>query len=223
MGAEQSPENSGGLRAIWANTLEPVAPLPWYRRVSPKLMAAGVVVVGLATALTVAAVTGAGAPPRHRILLPEELGYRLRMPGDGNVQAVRGDYQRKLTALSPYREVAVAGYGAPGASEATLTVIGLTGSFPDPQREVLKYFGRLGNGDMTEETVTEVEDFPTGPLGGQLMCAVLVYPSTTQTTCVWADGNTVGIVVDRTGESRTEDLAQHTLEIRAAAEVEAKD
>ncbi|MFG2907117.1 hypothetical protein ACGF13_18885 [Kitasatospora sp. NPDC048286] len=223
MESEQAPERSSGLKAIWANTLEPVAPLPWYRRVPLKLVTAGAVVVGLATALTVAAVTGAGAPPPHRILLPEELGYQVRMPEDGNARAARGYYQRRLTALSPYREVTVAGYGTAGTTETTLTVIGLTGIFSDPQQEVLKYFGRLGNGDAGGETVTEVEDFPAGPLGGQLMCAVLVYPSTSETACVWADGSTVGIVVDHTGAGRTEDVAQNTLEVRAAVEVEAKD
>ncbi|MFD5466567.1 hypothetical protein ACFWIQ_27610 [Kitasatospora sp. NPDC127059] len=48
-------------------------------------------------------------------------------------------------------------------------------------------------------------------------------PDAPQTTCAWADGTTVGIVVDETGESRPEDLAKRTLEIRAAVEVKVRD
>ncbi|RKE23143.1 hypothetical protein BX266_6601 [Streptomyces sp. TLI_171] len=73
-----------GLRAIWADTLQPVAPLPRYRRVSLKLVAAGVLVGGLATALVVAAVTGAGAPPRaahHRSEPVPRVGEVLRSAG----------------------------------------------------------------------------------------------------------------------------------------------
>ncbi|MBO1414796.1 hypothetical protein [Streptomyces sp. FH025] len=219
---DQSSEGLSGLKAIWANTQQPVAPLPWYRRVSPKLAVAGVVVVGLATALVVAAMTGAGAPPRHRIVLADRVGDRVRLPDDGNTQAVRADYEGRMTALRPYRELAVAGYGDAGTTKTTLTVVGLVGSFPEPGRELRKYFGRMEGGDVMRETVTELQDFPAGPLGGELLCAVLVYPSVSETTCAWADGSTVGIVTDTTGEDEPEELAKRTLDIRAAVEVEAE-
>lgn len=219
---DQPSEGLSGLKAIWANTQQPVAPLPWYRRVSPKLAVAGVVVVGLATALVVAAVTGAGAPPRHRIVLADRVGDQVRLPDDGNTQAVRADYERRMTALRPYRELAVAGYGAAGTTKTTLTVVGLTGSFPEPERELRRYLGRMEGGDVMRETVTELRDFPAGPLGGELLCAVLVYPSISETICAWADGSTVGIVTDTTGENEPEELAERTLDIRAAVEVEAE-
>ncbi|MFF7994001.1 hypothetical protein ACFZDG_29955 [Kitasatospora xanthocidica] len=221
-------EEPSGLRAIWANTLEPVAPLPWYRRVSLKLVAAGVAVVGLATGLTVAAVTGAGAPTRHRIVLEDELGYQVRMPEDGDLRAMQADYQSRMTALRPYRELTVAGYGTAGTSRITLTVVGLTGTYADPLRELDKYFSRLASRDQTGGsgfggTLSTRENFPSGPLGGLIDCAELVYPTASETTCAWADGTTVGIVVDRTGTLRPLDLAARTLEIRAAVEVEVKD
>ncbi|GAA4884282.1 hypothetical protein [Kitasatospora terrestris] len=217
---DQPSADLTGLRAIWANTLQPVAPLPWYRRVSPGPVVAGVVVAGLATALVVAAVTGAGTPPGHRIVLADRVGDRTRLPDDGNSRAVRADFARRTTAPGPYRELAVATYGATGHTGEALTVVGLTGSFPEPQRELRKYFGRMAGGDPMRDTVTELRSFPAGPLGGELLCAVLVYPSVSRTTCAWADGSTVGIVTDATGENGTADLAALTLEIRAAVEVE---
>ncbi|WP_344589195.1 hypothetical protein [Kitasatospora paracochleata] len=198
-------------------------PLPWYRRVSPKLAVAGVVVTGLVSALVAAAVTGVGAPPRHRIVLAERVGDQVRLPDDGNTQAVRADYERRMTALRPYRELAVAGYGPAGTTGTSLTLVGLTGSFPDPQRELRKYFGRMEGGDLMRDTVSGLQDFPAGPLGGELLCAVMVYPSVSQTTCAWADGSTVGIVTDTAGESELEDLAARTLDIRSAVEVAAED
>ncbi|MET8541138.1 hypothetical protein ABZW03_10845 [Kitasatospora sp. NPDC004799] len=219
----QGAAKPSGLQAIWANTLEPVAPLPWYRRVSRKAVIAGVVVVGLFTALTVAAVTGVGAPTRHRIVLADRLGGQVRLPEEGDTRALRADYERRMTALRPYRELTVAGYGAEGTTGTTLTVVGLTGSYPDVRRELDKYFGRLAASDMTRETVFERQDYPAGPLGGALDCAVLDHPAASRTTCAWADGSTVGIVVDETGESTPGELARRTLDIRAAVEVEAED
>ncbi|GHF56294.1 hypothetical protein GCM10018790_37860 [Kitasatospora xanthocidica] len=225
--AVAEPEEAGGLRAIWANTLVPVAPLPWYRRVPLKLAAAGVVVVGLATALTVAAVTGAGAPTRHRIVLGDELGHQVRMPEDGDLRATHADYQSRMTALRPYRELTVAGYGTAGTSTITLTVVGLTGTYSDPLRELDIYFDRLAWREQTGgsgfgATLSTRLNFPSGPLGGLLDCAELVRPTASETTCAWADGSTVGIVVDRTGSLGPADLAARTLEVRAAVEVEAK-
>ncbi|MEU3561513.1 hypothetical protein [Kitasatospora sp. NPDC006786] len=221
-GSAQGAEKPSGLRAIWANTLEPVAPLPWHRRVPRKALIAGVVVVGLFAALTVAAVTGAGAPTRHRIVLADRIGDQVRLPDEGSTLALRADYERRMTALRPYRELTVAGYGAAGSTRTTLIVIGLTGSYPDVRRELDKYFGRLTMSDPSGETVVDRQDYPVGPLGGALDCAVLDLPAAFQTTCAWADGNTVGIVVDETGASEPEELARRTLDIRAAVEVEAK-
>ncbi|MDH6707391.1 hypothetical protein P3T27_004128, partial [Kitasatospora sp. MAA19] len=55
---------------------------------------AGVVVVALFTALAVAAVTGAGAPPGRRIVLADRIGDQERMPDDGVVAAERGHLQK---------------------------------------------------------------------------------------------------------------------------------
>ncbi|GAA2982098.1 hypothetical protein [Kitasatospora sp. NPDC127116] len=221
-GSAQGAEKPSGLRAIWANTLEPVAPLPWYRRVPRNAVIAAVVVVGLFAAVTVAAVTGVGAPTRHRIVLADRIGDQVRLPDDGSTLALRADIERQMTALRPYRELTVAGYGAAGSTETTLTVIGLTGSFPDVRWELDKYFGTQTTIDPSDNPVVDRQDYPAGPLGGALDCAVLDLPAAFQTTCAWADGNTVGIVVDETGASEPEELARRTLDIRAAVEVEAK-
>ncbi|MER8101115.1 hypothetical protein [Kitasatospora sp. NPDC094016] len=183
---------------------------------------AAALAVGLLTALVVAAVTGAGAPPRHRIALQDRIGDQVHLPDDGSVQTARAGHQQRIRALSPYRELAVGGYGTTGSSKTTL-LVGLTGAFAEPQRELDKYFGRLAASDVFNDTVTERQDYPTGPLGGAFECAVLTYPSTSETTCVWADGSTVGIVVDSTGESSPPELAERARDIRAAVEVRAED
>ncbi|MFF2747566.1 hypothetical protein ACFVVA_18695 [Kitasatospora sp. NPDC058048] len=219
----QGAERPSGLRAIWANTLEPVAPLPWYRRVPRNVVIAAVVVVALFAAVTVAAVTGAGAPTRHRIVLADRIGDQVRLPDADSTLALRADYDRQMTALQPYRELTVAGYGAAGSTETTLTVIGLTGSFSDVRWELDKYFGTQTTIDPSDNPVVDRQDYPAGPLGGALDCAVLDYPAVSLTTCAWADGNTVGIVIDATGAGEPEELARRTLDIRAAVEVEAKD
>ncbi|MGA5821296.1 hypothetical protein ACPC54_25915 [Kitasatospora sp. NPDC094028] len=219
-----SDDRPTGLQAIWANTLEPVAPLPWYRRVSPKLIAAAVVVVGLFTALTVAAVTGAGGPTPHRIVLADRIGDQARMPDDDIVTTIRSEFERKLTALRPYRELAVAGYGTGGSSGSTLLVIGLTGSFPDARTQLDRYFGTPSAPGVSGKSVTDRQDYPTGPLGGALECATVPTQDGSRTAvCAWADGTTVGIVDDLTGEVRPADLAGRALEVRTAVEVENKD
>ncbi|MFE4518392.1 hypothetical protein ACFRMQ_29915 [Kitasatospora sp. NPDC056783] len=222
MESEQSPEEPGGLKAIWANTLEPVAPLPWYRRVSLKLVGAGVVVVGLATALTVAAVTGAGAPTKHQVVMADEIGHQVRIPEDASPEVLRAAFGERAKAFR-YQDLTVGHYGAVRSAKAELTVIGLTGSFRDPQRELNGYFGDLARSSMWQETVSERAPYPPGPLGGALECAALDYTTTQETTCVWADADTVGIVTDNTGRTAPEDLAQRALEVREAVEVAAED
>ncbi|MFJ8474486.1 hypothetical protein [Kitasatospora sp. NPDC094011] len=229
METEQPSERPTGLQAIWANTLEPVAPLPWYRRVSRKAVLIGVVVVGLLTALTVAAVTGAGAPPAHRIALADRIGDQERKPDDQLVTTERGRLQKNLTALSRFRDVSVAGYGPAGSSRSTLLVDGMTGSFPDARTELDREFGAVWGSDVSSdsdgssESIRGRQDYPAGPLGGALDCAVLGGPTDSRTLCIWADGTTVGAVIDRTGSIRPDDLAKRALEVRAAVEVEVKD
>lgn len=138
---------------------------------------------------------------------------------------MRGDLEKNLTAANPVREVTVAGYGTAGSGKSTLLVAGLTGTFSDARRELDDYFAGLsGTPDMPGgATVADRRDCPAGPLGGSLDCAVLSDPTAPQTVCVWADGTPVGIVIDRTGASRPEDLTRRTLEIRAAFEVKAEN
>ncbi|MFF9647357.1 hypothetical protein [Kitasatospora aureofaciens] len=226
METEQPSEKPSGLQAIWANTLEPAAPLPWYRTVPRKAWIAGAVVVALFTALTVAAVTGAGAPPAHRIVLADRIGDQERMPDDEVVTAERGHLQKNLTALSRYRDVSVAGYGPAGSGHSTLLVAGMTGSFPDARGELDRQFGAVWGSDVsseTSETLKDRQDYPAGPLGGALDCAVLAGPTASRTICIWADGTTVGGIIDGKGETRPEHLAKRTLELRTAVEVEVQD
>ncbi|MFI9325592.1 hypothetical protein ACIGXI_38240 [Kitasatospora aureofaciens] len=221
---EQPSERPTGLQAIWANTLEPVAPLPWYRTVPRKAWIAGGVVVALFAALTVAAVTGAGAPPSHRIVLADRIGDQERMPDDEVVTTERARLHRNLTALRPYRDVSVAGYGPAGSGRRSLLVAGMTGSFPDARGELDRQFGAGWGSDVSRwpdsEPIRERRDYPAGPLGGALDCAVLGDSATSRTICIWADGTTVGAVIDGTGETRPDDLAKRALEIRTAVEVE---
>ncbi|MFE3500295.1 hypothetical protein [Kitasatospora sp. NPDC059160] len=225
METNQPVERSSGLQAIWANTLEPLPPLPWYRRVPRTAWIAGAIAVALFTTLTWAVVTGAGALPKHRIVLVDRISDQRRMPDDEAVKAMRGDLERTLTAANPVREVTVAGYGTTGLGKSALLVAGQTGTFSDARGQVDRYFAGMANRiDVPGgATVADRQDYPAGPLGGALDCAVLPDSEAPQTTCVWVDGTTVGIVVDETGSSRPEDLAKRTLEIRAAVEVKAGD
>ncbi|MDH6710062.1 hypothetical protein P3T27_006811 [Kitasatospora sp. MAA19] len=176
----QPSEKPSVLQAIWASTLEPTAPLSWYRRVPRKAWIVGTVVVFLFTALTVATVTGVGAPSAHRIVLVERIGDQERMPDDGVVAAERGRLRKNLTALSRYRDVSVAGYGPVGSGRSILLVVGMTGSFPDARGELDRQFGAVWGSDVssvTGETLQGRQDYPAGPLGGALDCAVLAGPS----------------------------------------------
>ena len=218
-----------GLQAIWANTLEPVAPPPWYRRVSPKGAALAAVLAGLAIALVVAAVTGAGAPPRHRVVAADRLDGLARLPDGAMVADARAGYDRNRRAASPYRGVTAAGYGAAGAGpeDVELLLIGLEGSFPDARRELDKVFGSpdVGGGAVTTDGV-EVRDrdaYEAGPLGGGLDCATLVYPEGEIAACAWADGTVVGQLFDMTGAASPDELAVRALAIRTAVEVPAED
>ncbi|MER7669990.1 hypothetical protein ABTY61_16175 [Kitasatospora sp. NPDC096128] len=223
---EESTEKPSGLRAIWANTLEPVAPLPWYRTVSRTVWIGGAVAVALFAGLTVAAVTGAGAPPTHRIALADRIGDQERVPDDDVVTAERGRLQKNLTALSRYRDVAVAGYGPAGSGRSTMLVVGMTGSFPDARGELDRQFGAGWGADATSDThepVRSRQDYPAGSLGGAMDCAVLGDSTDSRTLCIWADGTTVGGVIDETGTVRPDDLAKRALEVRTAVEVEVGD
>lgn len=214
-----SPEPLSGLQAIWANTAQPVAPLPWYRRLSPKAVIAVVAVVGLFTALTVAAVTGAGAPDPHRIVLTDRIGDQKRLLDDEVVNAIRRDFQPRLTGRNAFRDLSVAGYGAEGSPERDALVIGATGGFPDARTELDRVFGRPAASGSTRER----QDFPAGPLGGALECGLYRSPAHGRLACAWADGTTLGIVVDESGKFSPQDLAKRTLEIRAAVEVDVQD
>ncbi|MFJ7246898.1 hypothetical protein ACIQWA_19940 [Kitasatospora sp. NPDC098652] len=222
----ESEEPTGrptGLQAIWANTLEPVAPLPWYRRMSRGVWIGGAVVVALFAGLTVAAVTGAGAPPAHKIVLADRIGDQERMPDTSEVTAERNRLHRNLTALSRYRDVSVAGYGPAGSGRTTLLVAAMTGGFPDARGELDAQFGAVWGADSTSDTQEPVRsrrDYPAGPLGGAMDCAVLGDSTDARTLCIWADGTTVGAVIDASGTARPDDLAKRALEIRTAVEVE---
>ncbi|MFD9690113.1 hypothetical protein ACFY2K_10565 [Kitasatospora sp. NPDC001309] len=220
---EEPTERPTGLRAIWANTLEPVAPLPWYRTVSRKVWIGGAVVAALFAGLTVAAVTGAGAPPSHRIVLADRIGDQERLPDTDEITAERWRLHQNLTALSRYRDVEVAGYGPVGSGRSTLRVVGMTGGFADAREELDRQFGAHWGARTTRdsEPIRSRRDYPAGPLGGAMDCAVVGVPGEERTICIWADGTTVGGVVDESGATSTDDLAKRTTEVRTAVEVEA--
>ncbi|MFE3879860.1 hypothetical protein ACFXPX_36365 [Kitasatospora sp. NPDC059146] len=206
---------------------------PWYRTVSGRVWIAGAAVVVLGAGLTVAAVTrddgptgGAGTPAAarsgpagHRIVLPDRIGEQARLPGDDS-SALRASYEER-TKVFKHRDLTAGTYSPSGAPGNTLTVIGLTGSYPNPGGKVAFYFDDLARSDVfRDDSVQGLQDYPAGPLGGVLRCATLNSATATQSTCVWADGDTVGIVVDEKGAARPDDLAKRALEIRTAVEVE---
>ncbi|MFJ9694351.1 hypothetical protein [Kitasatospora sp. NPDC101183] len=206
-----------GLQAIWANTAQPVAPLPWYRRVSRRALVTGAVAVGLLTVLAVGMASIDGGPaPRKALTLPDTLGTSVRLPDDPLVESTRADYP--VRTLRPrFKESAVARYGAAGSTNTELIVIGLSGA-ADPKGEAARFFARADRGSVMQQTVTDLEDYPAGPLGGDLQCAQLTYSVGSETACVWSGADVVGIVVDKTGKSTPEALAARTVDIRAAAE-----
>lgn len=224
-GTERPVHGPGGLRArrvapaIRVNAPESVEPPPPGRRVPRGVVIAGALAVGLATVAAVAVVTGADDAPRRRIVLADRIGDRVRLPDDGTVELKRADYGTRVSASGPYRELAVGGYGAADTRRTTLIVIGLTGDFPEPSEELRKYFGGFHTTPIGYPVI-DLREHPAGPLGGRVQCALLAFPYASETHCVWADGSTVGIVVDSAGGTPTADLAARTLEIRAAVEAE---
>ncbi|MFD0277821.1 hypothetical protein ACFVHB_28475 [Kitasatospora sp. NPDC127111] len=117
----------------------------------------------------------------------------------------------------------VVAYRTPGATDASLVVVGASGSFQRPLREIDTL---LGGPDPADDPVPSGEPkrvgytvFPPGPLGGYMKCAATGKGSDLNVACAWADGSTLGSVVDIKATESTIDLpalAERARAIRAA-------
>ncbi|GAA2821289.1 hypothetical protein RMN57_30545 [Kitasatospora sp. CM 4170] len=225
--AESAAESATArLRAHWAAPPTPVP--PWYRRVSPRVWKVAGGAVAVTTAIVVlAAVLGPDDPVQYRLDVQQQIGDLTR---DADTS---GAYAAQNTEMFPdtlgyirFREHFVAGYRLPGSTDADFVVVGATGAFASPVRELDDLLGGVdpalhpdaAAGHQVAGAAYTV--FPPGPLGGALKCTA--QPNGTRdvtAVCAWADSTTVGSVTDLNQGPQNLDLAalaERTRTIRAA-------
>ncbi|MFJ3789804.1 hypothetical protein [Kitasatospora sp. NPDC090091] len=213
------------LRAHWAAAPAPVP--PWYRRVSPRLWkVAGGAVAAVTAIVVLAAVLGPDDPARYRLDVQQQVGDLTRDPDTS------GAYAAQNTEMFPdtlgyirFREHFVAGYRLPGSKDADFVVVGATGAFASPVRELDDLLGGVdpalhpdAAGDPHAPAAYTA--FPPGPLGGALKCTAQPNGNRDVTAiCAWADSTTVGSVTDLNQGPQNLDLAalaERTRTVRAA-------
>ncbi|MFJ9448631.1 hypothetical protein ACIRRH_43620 [Kitasatospora sp. NPDC101235] len=227
-GDDQAESAADRLRARWA---EPVAtePVPWYRRLKRRtLTTTAVTVAAVATAGTLFVVLGPDDPAHYKLTAPQTIGDLTLDPDSAKTLA---DADARVFPNTPgtirIHDHFVVAYRTPDATDPSLIVIGATGSFARPVRELDSLLGGpdpANNPTPSDGTkpVGGYTVFPPGPLGGFLKCAAADKGTDLTVACAWADGNTIGGVVDTSATQATIDLpalAERTRTIRAAMTV----
>ncbi|AUY48812.1 hypothetical protein [Streptomyces sp. CB01881] len=224
-GAETAAER---LRARWA---EPAAAVPpWYRRVSRRTWkVSGSVVAALAAFGVLATVFGPDDPVRYRLDAPQSIGELTRESDSSGAYAAQdAEIFPNTLGYIRFHEHFVAGYRRPGSTGTDFLVIGATGTFASPVRELDDLLGgvdpvlgpaRIG-ATSPQASPSGYTVFPSGPLGGFLKCTVQDNGHKDAiAVCAWADATTVGSVTDYSQDAGSLDLtalAERTRAIRAA-------
>jgi hypothetical protein len=151
------------------------------------------------------------SPPAHLLYTPQRIGSYTRDPqAEQELGLSHGEHY--LTQIDPghVSGIVAAVYdtrGVPGSPDSAAVIAGRLGS--TPVSVVIKSFMQQetaeGHGPVT---------VPAGPLGGSAACA----GSTQSAICVWADGDTVGVVVSAAMNARQ--LSSVALIIRSGVEVQ---
>ncbi|GLW55601.1 hypothetical protein [Kitasatospora phosalacinea] len=220
------PESLDSLRSIWAAGGQPQPVPPWYRRLTRVQVgvAAGCLAALLAGYLAIRSVDSGTV--RHEVALPSEFAGLPRVAEAQDLATLRASYERQDARHYVPWKVQVQGYGQPGATglwESELVAVAMEsrGSVPDASRAATELLGGYSpdGGSLRDGTpVDGMRTYPPGPLNGALACATLGGPGEEYAACAWADGNTMGVLFDRTGELTAEQLAARTSELRTVTE-----
>ncbi|MBP0448041.1 hypothetical protein J5Y04_00560 [Kitasatospora sp. RG8] len=224
-GAETAAER---LRARWAEP--PAAVPPWYRRVSRRTWkVSGGVVAALAAFGLLATVFGPDDPVRYRLDAPQSIGELTREADSSGAYAAQdAEIFPNTLGYIRFHEHFVAGYRRPGSTEADFLVIGATGSFASPVRELDDLLGGVDpalrpaaiGAASPQASPSGYTIFPSGPLGGFLKCTAHDNGhKDVIAVCAWADSTTLGSVTDYSQDAGSIDLtalAERTRAIRAA-------
>ncbi|MFJ5116305.1 hypothetical protein [Kitasatospora sp. NPDC088548] len=224
-----APETSADrLKSRWA---EPEGPVPpWYRRVSRRTWkVSGGVLAALVAAGLLATVLGPDDPVRNRLDPVQSIGDLAREPDtSGSYAARNAEIFPDTLAYLRFREHFVTGYRRPGSTGTDFIVIGATGNFSSPVRELDDLLGGPDpslapvtvGGHAPQAPTAPYTAFPAGPLGGALKCSATPNGhGDVLAVCAWADFTTVGSVTDLTQNAADLDLpglAERTRTIRAA-------
>ncbi|QKW18459.1 hypothetical protein HUT16_04705 [Kitasatospora sp. NA04385] len=225
---EQGPRRAqsiDGLRSIWAAGEQPQPVLPWYRKVTRRQVGvtAACLVTVLAAALAIRSVDSGVV--QHRVALPTDFAGLTRVADAQDLATLRASYENRNARRYVPRIVQVQGYGQPGATglwESELVAVAMQGSVPDAARAATEMLGGYSpdGGSLRDGTpVGGMRTYPPGPLNGALACATLGEPGEEYAACAWADGSTLGALVDRTGELTPEELADRTRALRSLTEL----
>ncbi|MEV7188217.1 hypothetical protein [Kitasatospora sp. NPDC093102] len=223
-GAQAADETAADrLKARWA---EPAAPVPpWWKRVrrATWIKAGAAAACVLLVAGVLATRPGQDDLKRYRLDPPQTIGELTREPdSDGRYARLDQELFPNLPTKVRYREHFVTAYSLPGSDEPDFLVVGATGSFASPVRELDRL---LGGADPKYDPVPEHESppagytvFPPGPLGGYLKC--VGNEKGLLPACAWADqsGTTIGSVADYRSGASTDDLASLAERTRAVRE-----
>ncbi|MEV0537172.1 hypothetical protein [Kitasatospora sp. NPDC050463] len=222
--APNEPETAADrLRSRWAEPDN--TPLPWYRRMSRRTVvtaAATAAAVGVAGTLFV--VLGPDEPDRFKLTAQQSIGD---LTLDPEATRALADEDARIFPDKPglirVHDHFVVAYRTPGAADASLVVVGASGSFQRPVREIDSL---LGGPDPVDDPVPAGEPqrvgytvVPPGPLGGFMKCAATGTGSDLNVACAWSDGTTLGSVTDVKATETTIDLpalAERARAIRAA-------
>ncbi|MFJ2575382.1 hypothetical protein [Kitasatospora aureofaciens] len=225
---EQAESAADRLRARWAEPTQS-EPVPWYRRLKRgTLVKSTIALFAVVTAGTLFVVLGPEDPVHHKLTTPQSIGDLVLEADSAKTYA---DANARTFPNTPGRirvhDHFVVGYRATGATNTSLIIAGATGSFARPVHELDSLLGGPDPADDPTPSdgtkpIGGYTTFPPGPLGGFLKCAATGKGSDFTVACAWADGNTVGSVVDLNATEATVNLpalAERTRAIRAAMTV----
>ncbi|GLW74236.1 hypothetical protein Kpho02_65340 [Kitasatospora phosalacinea] len=212
------------LRSIWAAGGQPQPVPPWYRRVTRRQAGATAACLAVLLLAYLAIRSVDSEVTQHRVALPTELAGLPRAAEDQDLRTLRSEYEAQQSRRYALRAVQVQGYGRPGATglrESELLAVAMEGSFPDAAQAATAMLGGYSptGGSLRDGTpVAGMQTYAPGPLGGTIACATVGEPDSASAVCAWADGSTLGALVDRTGELTAEQLADRTRQLRALTE-----
>jgi hypothetical protein len=160
--------------------------------------------------------TAATSPGSHTLALPASVGG-LTLLTDGTSRQVGRDMRQQMSAANPaaaavYAHALVGVYESAGSSKRVIFVGFAAADAPELGPDIAS--PAAADGVMVGAHVADASPFPAGPLGGAMRCGLM---STGVPICAWADGASLGMVVDGSSRSAAQ-AAATTRALRGAAE-----